>query len=98
MRPGILFRCRCLSATSMPWQPADGQAGRAVSKQPPKPHQLATGEQYYPQEHVPEIIGYANLRGIRVLPEADMPAHTTASMVAYPELARNDSVYGSTRR
>lgn len=44
---------------------------------------------YYTQEQYREIVEYARLRQIVVIPEIDMPGHTHAALVSYPELACN---------
>ncbi|HEX8638856.1 MAG TPA: family 20 glycosylhydrolase, partial [Pyrinomonadaceae bacterium] len=41
---------------------------------------------FYTQEQISEIIRYAADRGIRVMPEFDMPGHATAWLVAHPEI------------
>ena len=41
---------------------------------------------FYTQEQFKEIVQYARSRYITVIPEIDMPGHTNAASVAYPEL------------
>ncbi|WP_216206750.1 beta-N-acetylhexosaminidase [Amycolatopsis aidingensis] len=41
---------------------------------------------FYPAADLAEIVGYAGDRGIRVVPEIDMPGHVRAALAAYPEL------------
>jgi hexosaminidase len=74
------------------WHLSDDQAFRVESHVLPRLHQV--GGQFYTQAQVREVIGYAAQRGIRVIPELDMPGHTTSWMAAYPELASIDSTYG----
>ncbi len=45
---------------------------------------------FYTKEEVREIIEYARVRGVMVVPEIEMPGHATAALVAYPELACSD--------
>ncbi len=40
---------------------------------------------FYTQEDIREILAYAAERHITVVPEIEMPGHTTAALVAYPE-------------
>jgi hexosaminidase len=54
---------------------------------------LGSDGQYYTQDQVREGIAYARERGIRVIPEFDMPGHTTAWFVGYPELASGPGPY-----
>lgn len=43
------------------------------------------GPYYYTQEDIKEIVAYAKLRFIEVVPEIDLPGHMQAAMAAYPE-------------
>ncbi len=42
---------------------------------------------FYTQDEVRDVVEYARLRGIMVIPEIEMPGHATAALVAYPEYA-----------
>ena len=42
---------------------------------------------FYSQEEMKEIIRYAGSRGITIVPEIEMPGHSTAVLVCYPELS-----------
>jgi hexosaminidase len=42
---------------------------------------------YYTQEDIKEIVGYAALRNVEVIPEIEIPAHTLAAIAAYPHLS-----------
>ena len=48
---------------------------------------MGSDGQYYTQEQAKEVVAYAAALGIRVVPEFDMPGHSTAWAVGYPELA-----------
>jgi hexosaminidase len=66
---------------------SDDQGFRVECKTYPLLHQLGSNGLYYTQEQIKEIIAYADSRGIRVVPEFDMPAHTTSWFVGYPKLS-----------
>ncbi|AII52984.1 beta-N-acetylhexosaminidase [Hymenobacter sp. APR13] len=74
------------------WHLADDQGFRVESRTLPRLHEVSG--QHYSQAQVREVLRYAAARGIRVLPEFDVPSHTIAWMAAYPQLASNDSIYG----
>ncbi len=42
---------------------------------------------FYTQEQIKEIVAYASARNITIIPEIDIPAHSSAAAVAYPELS-----------
>jgi len=69
------------------WHLSDDHGVRVESKVFPKIQELASDGLYYTQEEVKAIVKYAGDRGIRVIPEFDVPGHSTAFLVAYPELA-----------
>lgn len=42
---------------------------------------------YYTQDDIIEIVAYASLRNVDVIPEIEIPAHTLAAIAAYPHLS-----------
>ena len=75
------------------WHLSDDQGFRVESKRFPKLQQLGSDGLYYTQEQVREVIAYARDRGIRVVPEFDIPGHTTSWLVGYPQLASAPGPY-----
>ncbi len=69
------------------WHLSEDQGFRVESKIFPKLTELGSDGLFYTHEQVREIIKYAADRGIRVIPEFDVPGHATAILTAYPELA-----------
>ena len=80
------------------WHLSDDQGFRIESKRYPKLHQLGSDGNYYTQDQVREVIAYARDRGIRVVPEFDMPAHTQSWLVGYPELSSEPGPYQIQRK
>lgn len=74
------------------WHLSDDQGWRVESKLFPRLHTVAGATGYYTQAEVREVVRYATQRGIRVVPEFDLPGHTGALLAAYPRLASNDSI------
>ena len=76
------------------WHLTDDQGFRVESKVFPRLHQVGSADGlYYTQAEVRDVLAYAAARGIRVVPEFDVPSHTTSWIVAYPRLASTDSTY-----
>ncbi len=75
------------------WHLSENQGFRVESKKFPKLHEMGTGGLYYTQEEMRDLIAYARDRGIRVVPEFDMPGHSTAWFVGHPELASGKGPY-----
>ncbi len=69
------------------WHLTDDQGFRIESKLYPKLAGMGSDGQYYTQQQAKEVVAYARARGIRVVPEFDIPGHTTSWMVGYPDLA-----------
>jgi len=63
------------------------QGFRVESKLFPRLNQVASEGKYFSQDDIREIVAYAGQRGIRIVPEFVVPAHTTAILTAFPELA-----------
>ncbi len=68
------------------WHLTDDQGWRFASERYPKLQQLASDGQFYTREQMQQVVAYATARGIRVVPEIDLPGHASSIAVAYPEL------------
>ena len=76
----------------------DDQGFRIESKKYPKLQEMGSDGQFYTQDQVKEVVTYAAERGIRVVPEFDIPGHSTAWFVGYPEYASAPGPYQIERR
>jgi hexosaminidase len=80
------------------WHLSENQGFRVESRKFPKLHEQGSDALYYTQDEIRDLIAYARDRGIRVVPEFDMPGHTTAWFVGHPELASGNGPYGIERK
>jgi hexosaminidase len=80
------------------WHLSDDQGFRVESKLFPKLQQLGSDGNFYTQAEVRSVIAYARNLGIRVVPEFDIPGHTTCWFVGYPELASAPGPFQIERR
>jgi hexosaminidase len=77
----------------MHWHLSDDQGFRVESKEFPKLHEMGSEGLFYTQDEIREFLAYARDRGIRVLPEFDIPGHSRSWFVGYPELASSPGPY-----
>jgi len=80
------------------WHLSENQGFRVESKKFPKLHEMGSDDLYYTQDEMRELVAYARDRGIRVVPEFDMPGHSTAWFVGHPELASGKGPYEIERK
>jgi hexosaminidase len=80
------------------WHLSDDQGFRIESKRFPRLQQQGSDGNFYTQDQVREVIAYARDRGIRVVPEFDMPGHATSWFVGYPALASGPGPYSIERK
>ncbi len=80
------------------WHLTDDQGFRIESKRYPRLQEMGSDGLYYTQDQVREVIAYAADRGIRVLPEFDLPGHASSWFVGYPELASGPGPYHVERK
>ena len=75
------------------WHLVDDQGFRVECLAHPKLHELGSDGDFYTRTQIREVIDYAADRGIRVVPEFDLPGHGTAWLTAYPGLASAPGPY-----
>ena len=63
------------------------RVGQWWQRAPQQPGEETTYGGFYTQEDVKEVLAYAAERYVRVIPEIDVPGHSLAALVAYPDLA-----------
>ncbi len=80
------------------WHLTEDQGFRVESKVFPRLHELGSDGLFYTQTEIRDVIAYAADRGIRVMPEFDLPGHSTSWFVAYPEFASAPGPYTIERR
>jgi hexosaminidase len=80
------------------WHLSEDQGFRVESRRFPRLQQLGSDGLYYTQEQIRDIVSYARDRGIRVVPEFDMPGHSTAWFVGYPAYASGPGPFAIERR
>jgi hexosaminidase len=72
---------------------SDDQGFRVESKKFPKLQGMGSDGLYYTQAEIRDLVAYARDRGIRIMPEFDIPAHSRSWFVGYPELASTPGTY-----
>lgn len=80
------------------WHLSDDQGFRVELKSFPQLTKIASDGLFYTQAQIKDVIEYANERGIRVIPEFDIPGHSTSWLAVFPELASAPGPYKVERR
>jgi hexosaminidase len=75
------------------WHLSDDQGFRVESKVFPKLTGMGSDGMFYTQEEIRDLIAYAHDRGIRVMPEFDIPGHSRSWFLGYPELSSGSGPY-----
>jgi hexosaminidase len=80
------------------WHLSDDQGFRVESRKFPRLQEMGSDGLYYTQDEVRDLISYARDRGIRIVPEFDMPGHSTSWFAGYPDLASAPGPYAVERK
>src|ERR1700704_1177109 len=75
------------------WHLYDNEGFRVESKRFPRLQEVGSDGLYYTQAEIREFVAYAHDRGIRVVPEFEMPGHSRSLFAGYPELASGPGPY-----
>jgi hexosaminidase len=75
------------------WHLSDDQGFRVESKKFPKLTGMGSDGMFYTQAEIRGFVAYAHDRGIRVMPEFDIPGHSRSWVIGYPELASGQGPY-----
>jgi len=67
------------------WHLTDDQGWRIESRRFPALH--GQNADYYTQDEIRDVVEFARLRGVEIVPEIDMPGHATAILAAFPNLS-----------
>lgn len=92
----IINQCAKYKLNKFHWHLSDDQGFRIESKKFPVLNQIGSVRReedgtmtggFYTQEEIRDVVMYAAARQIEVIPEIDMPGHTSAIIASYPELS-----------
>jgi hexosaminidase len=76
----------------------EDQGFRVESRTHPELQEQGSDGHYFTQDQIRDIVAYAQARGIRVMPEFDIPGHATSWVVSHPELASLPGPYAIERQ
>ena len=79
------------------WHLSDDQGFRVESLRYPLLQGKGSDGLFYTQAQIRAVVAYARDRGIRVVPEFDMPGHATSWFVGYPRYASGTGPYAIVR-
>lgn len=76
---------------------SDDEGFRVESKRYPRLQQYGSDRLFYTQTEIRGLIAYARDRGVRIVPEFDMPGHATSWLAGYPQLGSRSGQFEITR-
>jgi len=87
----------CVKLNTLHLHLTDDQGFNIESRKFPKLHELGHNGAYYTHDDIHAIVDHARNRGIRVVPEFDVPGHTAAWFASMPHLAGYPGEYAPDR-
>ncbi len=75
------------------WHLSDDQGFRVESKRYPRLQRYGSDHMFYTQVEIKRILAYARDRGVRIVPEFDMPGHVSSFLPGYPYLGTGAKSY-----
>jgi hexosaminidase len=75
------------------WHLSDDQGFRVESRKYPRLQEYGSDGSYYTQAEVRAVVAYARDRGVRIVPEFDIPGHSTSWLPGYSSLASGPGPY-----
>lgn len=75
------------------WHLSDDQGFRVESKKYPRLQEYGSDGLYYTQAEIHDVVAYARERGVRIVPEFDIPGHATSWLPGYPKLGSGPGPY-----
>lgn len=92
----MIVQAAQLKLNVLHWHLSEDQGYRIESKKFPRLNEISSWRTeedgsryggYYTQEEIRDVVKFAGERFMTVIPEIDLPGHTTAIVAAYPELS-----------
>ncbi len=92
----MIEQCALRKINRLHWHLSEDQGFRLESELFPKLNEVGSVrteedgtlyQGYYKKEEVRDIVHYAKVRGMEVIPEIDLPGHVSAIVAAYPQLS-----------
>lgn len=77
---------------------SDAEGFRIESKRYPRLTQYGSDGLFYTQLEMRELIGYARDRGVRIVPEFDVPGHAASWLPGYPKLGSRSGKFEISRK
>jgi hexosaminidase len=68
------------------WHLSDDQGFRIESRKYPRLQEMGSDGLFYTQAEIRQVVSYARDRGVRIVPEFDIPGHSTSWLPGYPSL------------